>query len=137
MLMFLIGVEKPDSNLAKIKVLAEESTGNDEDNPSNLNHCDEVLENGEVHTEDTQVYRRPRKRKVWGTSTPTFDTIVNVNRPNDHAPSPQYENQFTAFARHVEAELREIKNGRRLLILKKKIQDLIFETKLEEMDNNC
>lgn len=50
------------------------------------------------------------------------------------------KDDYSAFSKFVETELYEIKNKRRLAILKKKIQDVIFEAKMEELDeieSNC
>lgn len=78
----------------------------------------------------------PRRRKSATTTTTTEDAMEVLKRASDHIINKTgRDDQYEIFARFVQSELRQIRNKRRLATLQKKIQDLIFDTKMEEIDD--
>ncbi|XP_059143436.1 uncharacterized protein LOC131930825 [Physella acuta] len=142
LLLFLVGLEQPYATLIKILTGNNSTCIDKKDFPTisisgptdNFNHCDQIIRIDEVHLDMPEIAEQPQKRKVVDTTESASENTMSKMRKLNYDNSLNHaDDHLSSFAKYIEAELTEIKNNRRLLLLKKKIQDLIFETKLEEM----
>lgn len=63
----------------------------------------------------------------------TFNLLRDASNALIHK---QKRDEFSIFGETIANELREMKSKRHILVLKKKIMDLVYETKLEIFDND-